>query len=64
MKIRCNGTLTELVNELYAETGGRGKWWQAAGQAVKLTVAIHTATGARKVALRHQLDALARKYSA
>jgi hypothetical protein len=56
--------LKSLVTELYQETEGRGKWWQAVKRAVKLTVAIHTATGARKVALGRQLDALAGKYSA
>jgi hypothetical protein len=57
-------TITELVDELYKVTGGRGKWWQAGKRAIKLTFAIHTATGARKIALQRQLDALVRNHSA
>lgn len=29
--------LHSLLDELYKETGGRGKWWQAAKRAITLT---------------------------
>jgi hypothetical protein len=49
-----------LVTQLYQETGGRGKWWQAAKRAISLSLA----TNARKAALQRQLDALAGNHSA
>jgi hypothetical protein len=52
------------LGALYKETGGRGKWWQAAKRAITLTGAINSAKGAaRKVALQRKLDALEKRCS-
>jgi hypothetical protein len=56
--------LKSLVTELYQETGGRGKCWQAVKRVISLSLATLSATGARKVALQRQIDMLVRKYSA
>ncbi|HWO91317.1 MAG TPA: hypothetical protein VNP53_05050 [Methylomirabilota bacterium] len=56
--------LRSVVERLHKETGGRGKWWHAAKRSITLAVAIHSARGARKVALQRQFDALVRNYSA
>jgi hypothetical protein len=52
------------VEELYKETGGRGKLWQDAAHVIKLMSASLDAKGARKVAIQRQLDAIHTRFSA